>query len=417
VLSAALALGACRPSENDNSGPSPIDRSTTASTAESGGPTTASESDGTSSTAPTGSGTSTGAASPSASAAPGPEGHFTPTKLKPGEKPPQFVVLSFDGVGWHEKWQYWQSISDQVPLRFTGFLTGLYLLDADHKDAYHGPGHGVGKSSLGAFNSPADVIQEVKDLNEAWQRGDEIGTHFNGHFCSDNRPGANDWSTAQWNDELDQFFKFFKNYKTIDQLPDAPALEVPADTVKGERTPCLEGHPDDFFPALKAHGFVYDSSPTRRGIYWPTQKDGIWQMGMAEFPLAGTHHFQITMDYNFWYTQEQASSDVSPAQSKKDSEQVQQTYQNMFDAAYQGNRAPLILGNHFEDWNNNAYTEALGNFALANCGKPDVECVPFIDVVRWMEAQDPAVLASLQALPPEYGPPGDHTNDDGRNHP
>src|SRR2546429_476545 len=58
----------------------------------------------------------------------GPAGYFTPKKLKPGEKPPQFIVLSFDGAGWHEKWQFWQSIANRVPLRFTGFLTGLYLL-------------------------------------------------------------------------------------------------------------------------------------------------------------------------------------------------------------------------------------------------------------------------------------------------
>lgn len=334
-----------------------------------------------------------------------PDQFFTPRKLEPGQRPPQFVVLSFDGVGWHEKWQYWANIAKQVPLRFTGFLTGLYLLDAQHKTVYNAPGHGPGKSSLGAWNSPAEVTQEVRDLNAAWQHGDEIGTHYNGHFCSDNRPGANDWSTADWNSELDQFFTFVRDFHQLDQLPNAPKLQVPADSIHSERTPCLEGNPAQLFPALRDHGFTADSSVTRRGLSWPLKQDGIWQMGMATFPVHGTSHFVTTMDYNLWYAQENVSGDVAPEQSKKDSQQVLNTYLDMYHAAYQGNRAPLILGNHFESWNNNAYTSALGNFALKICGQPDTYCVPFRDVVRWMDVQDPATIAKLQALPPELHAP------------
>ncbi len=345
---------------------------------------------------------------PTAPSAPNPadpNAFFTPKKLAPGAKPPQFVVLSFDGVGWQQKWQFWHNVAKQVPLRFTGFLSGLYLIDEAHKDIYKGPGHLRGHSSLGTFNTPAEVQQEVKDLNYAWSVGDEIGTHFLGHFCSDNPPGGNDWSIADWNNELDQFFGILKNYKTDDQLPSAPTLKVPSDTIRGERTPCLEGHPEDLYPALRAHNFSYDSSFTRRGLYWPVKQDGIWAMGMPEFPMAGTNHFQITMDYNFWYSQEQVSTTVSAAKAAQDSKQVEQTYTNMYDAAFQGNRAPLILGNHFESWNHNAYTLALAAFAKKTCGKPDTYCVPFRDVVRWMEKQSPATMKRLQALPPELGPP------------
>ena len=35
---------------------------------------------------------------------------FVPKKLQPGEKPPQFIIVSFDGVGWHEKWQHWFNV-------------------------------------------------------------------------------------------------------------------------------------------------------------------------------------------------------------------------------------------------------------------------------------------------------------------
>lgn len=387
-----LGLAACGEQTNRNADPAPGPHSSTA------GPSPSHSS-------PSHSSPATHVPPPPPPPQEGPAAYFTPKKLAPGQKPPQFIVLSFDGAGWHEKWQYWHSIADRVPLRFTGFLTGLYLLDEQHKDAYQGPGHAAGHSSLGSWNTAAEVAQEVRDLNDAYRRGDEIGTHFMGHFCSDNPPGANDWSTADWNSELDQFFRVYRTYRQIDGL-DMPKLNVPVSSIKGERTPCLEGHTDQLFPALRKHDFRYDSSPDRAGIAWPTKSaEGIYQMGMADFPLAGTDHKVITMDYNFWYTQEGASSDVSPQKSQQDADQVTQTYMNMYDATFNGNRAPIILGNHFESWNNNAYTKALAKFALNVCGRPDTHCVPFIDVVRWMDKQDPAVLQHLQSLPPETGLP------------
>jgi len=74
---------------------------------------------------------------------------------------------------------------------------------------------------------------------------------------------------------------------------------------------------------------------------------------------------------------------------------------DMYNATFNGNRAPLVLGNHFNAWNHNAYSDAIGKFVVANCGKPDTYCVPFRDAIAWMNMQDPAVLAKLQAQSPE----------------
>lgn len=312
------------------------------------------------------------------------------------------MVFSFDGVGWHEKWQYFHSIADKVPVRFTGFLTGLYLVDDQHKDAYHGPGHGVGKSSLGSFPSKAEVVQEIHDLNDAYARGDEIGTHYNGHFCSDNRPGGNDWNAADWTSELTQFMSFVNDYKKVNGDDSLPSLAFTSSEIKGGRTPCLEGNIETYYPVLKKFGFSYDSSPDRQGMGWPAKgkSTGIWMLGMPDWWIAGTSHYQIMMDYNMWYSQENVGTPAQ-AQSDKDSRAVLQSYKNMYNAAVTGNRAPLIIGNHFNDWNNGAYTKAVGEFMQWVCAKPEAKCVPFRDVVRWMDAQDPAVLAQLQALPPE----------------
>ena len=91
---------------------------------------------------------------------------FVPKKLQPGEKPPQFIIVSFDGVGWHEKWQHWFDVGKQVPFRFTGFLSGTYMLSDETKMLYQGPGHSPGNSSIN-WNSAADLPTEIADLNQA----------------------------------------------------------------------------------------------------------------------------------------------------------------------------------------------------------------------------------------------------------
>jgi hypothetical protein len=330
---------------------------------------------------------------------------FVVTKTPAGQKPPQFVVVSFDGAGWHKKWQFWRDLQAQVPFHFTGFLSGTYLLSEATKVHYVGPGHAPGKSSL-AWTQPGDVPVVIGDVNEALSRGDEIGTHFNGHFCSGAEPSVGKWSTADWNNELDQFFSLIQNVDTNNGIEDK--LDLKASDITGARTPCLEGHPDAMFPAYTAHHMVYDSSETRNGVFWPVQSptQHVWQIGMARFPMHGPDRRPlITMDYNFYFRQRKADSHgVSPDQSAQDSAVVLGTYQDMYRTAFAGNRAPLILGNHFEEWNNGAYQSALASFVHETCGKKGTYCVSFADLIAWMQAQDPAALAQLQALPPEMTP-------------
>ena len=89
---------------------------------------------------------------------------------RPGEKPPQFIVVSFDGVGWHEKWQHWFDVGKQVPFRFTGFLSGTYMLSDETKMAYQGPGHSPGKSSIN-WNSAADLPVRDRGPEPGLRRG------------------------------------------------------------------------------------------------------------------------------------------------------------------------------------------------------------------------------------------------------
>jgi hypothetical protein len=317
---------------------------------------------------------------------------FDPVKLKPGERPPQFVVVSFDGAGDHDKWTYWRGVAQRSGMRFTGFLSGVYLLDRAHRTAYVGPGHAPGASSLGSWSTPAEVRTLIGDLNSAYAAGMEIGTHYNGHFCAGFEPAANDWSTSDWSSELGQFFRFWAAHRD---------LTVPASSVRGGRTPCLEGRPDQLEPALRARGFSYDSSRTANGVGWPRRdRWGLWEFPLAYVPLAGTGSGVVSMDYNFWV--KQTGNPPSTRDTAANSRQVLDTYRAMYAAAYRGNRAPLVLGNHFNSWNGNAYTRALATFVQETCRKPETLCVPYRDVVAWLDAQDPATIRALQARPAAY---------------
>jgi hypothetical protein len=308
------------------------------------------------------------------------------------------VVVSFDGASWHQEWLHWMAVAQQVPFRFTAFLSGTYLLSYATRDAYHPPHHPPGTSELG-WGTPDDVRVEIADLNHALAAGMEVGTHFNGHFCaSQGLPSGGDtWTTHDWDVELDQFFRLVRDYRSDNHLPGSVRLELISGDVTGERTPCLEGRPEALYPALVDHGFAYDASFTRPALTWPTRdrRTGLWQIGMTAFPLHGTGTPVTTMDYNYFFTQRSAV-DGTPAQAHADEAQVLATYDDLYRTSYDGNRAPMILGNHFNTWNHDAYVDALTSFLLEHCAAPDTRCVPFRDLVAWLEVQRPGTLGRLQ---------------------
>lgn len=339
------------------------------------------------------------ASSTAASSSPPPDPtqpNFPITRLAPGEVPPQFIIFSFDGAGSPQKWATFSSAAAKVNARFTGFLTGVYLIPDSAKSAYTGPGHPAGKSSVGFGGTPDRVTTLVQALNVAKAAGHEVGTHYNGHFCAGAEPSGKDWSTAQWNSELDQFFAFLAGYQSIGAVP-GPALTITAADIKGGRTPCLEGKPEVFFPALQAHGMTYDTSLVSQGMVWPKPVNGIWEFWMPMVRIPATGQSVIAMDYNFWVRFNGGKDD--PASAPQYTQMVLDTYRSMLQAALAGNHAPLVIGNHFNDWSGNAFNPAAEQFMLEACGQPGVVCTTYQHVLAWMAAQDPAVLQSFLDAP------------------
>ncbi|WP_436493733.1 polysaccharide deacetylase [Actinokineospora sp. HUAS TT18] len=312
-------------------------------------------------------------------------------KIKAGEKPPQFIVFSFDGAGSHEHWQKMLPLARGVNAHFSGFLSGIYLLDDSRRAEYTGPGHKPGKASIGFGGTKSDVTNLVGDLNQAVEQGHEIGTHYNGHFCKGAEPSVGKWGADGWNNELDQFFKFMDGARDL-------GLKVDPRTVKGGRTPCLEGQFNVLMPTLAARDMTYDSSQVSDGLGWPTQQSGVWEFFMPAVKVPGANYRKtILMDYNFWFMLNKAKDE--PARAPEFTKIALDTYERLYQAAYDGNRAPMVVGNHFNNWTGGAFMTAVEKFMGSACAKPETVCATYTEVINWMKLQDPAVLDTFRKMP------------------
>ncbi|OLF13968.1 polysaccharide deacetylase [Actinophytocola xinjiangensis] len=311
-------------------------------------------------------------------------------KLAPGEKPPQFVLFSFDGGGSHDHWKRVLPIAERTGAAFTVFLSGIYLLSDEQREQYTGPGHSPGRASIGFGGTPQDVRTLVDDLNKASALGIEVGTHYNGHFCQGSEPSANRWTADAWNDELNQFFRFVTNAT-------GHGLKVDPATIKGGRTPCLEGDFDIVLPTLAKRGMTYDSSQVSDGVAWPVQKHGVWEFAMPEVKVPALGRKVIMMDYNLWYSFNGARNE--PAQAAKFREDTLATYRAAHLAALHGNRAPLVVGNHFNEWSGGGFSDAVETFMSEVCTSKDTVCATYSQVIEWMALQDKKTMDDLRALP------------------
>lgn len=321
-------------------------------------------------------------------------------RLAPGEKPPQFVLFSFDGVGASPNWDLFLRTAEQVDARFTALMTGLYFLTDAAKTKYRAPGRKPGEAAIAFGGTRSDVRGQIDRLNRTWRAGHEMGTHYVGHFCRGTKyPGAA-WKTKDWNHELDQFFSLMRNWRANTGISDGADLAFGADAVRGGRTQCLEGTPNVLFPALRQHGMTWDSSipATRTGVYWPTKSNGIWEFAVPYTYSPPLRKAQTALDFNFWFTYNKAVD--APKDAPKIRRIVKESYDYMYQRAYQGNRAPLVIANHFNEWSGNAFNPATADFMREVCSKPETICATHSDVVAWMEIQDPRVLAEFQARTP-----------------
>ncbi|MET9123123.1 MULTISPECIES: hypothetical protein [unclassified Streptomyces] len=332
---------------------------------------------------------------------------FKAVPLKPGEKPPQFVVFSWDGAlqGDDKLFSHYTELAKEYNAHMTFFLTGIYLLPKAKKTLYEPPMHSPGSAAI-SYPTDEHIRTTLTQLGEAWKEGNEIGTHFNGHFCGDK--GGGDWSVEEWESEIDQFFSFVEKWKTNTGYSDLPALPFdPTREVNGGRAPCLEGQ-QNLLKAMKAtakkYKWRYDASSAGDFQIWPAKKEGVWDFPLQMLPYEGGKYQGLSMDFNFLYNQSEGETTGDPAKYPQWQQETVNSYMAGFDRVYYGSRAPLFIGNHFEDWNGGIYMKSIDQVVKNVCTKKGVRCVSFRELSDWLDVQKPATLERLRSLDPAQSP-------------
>ncbi|MGW5663035.1 hypothetical protein ACWEWG_23480 [Streptomyces sp. NPDC003758] len=334
-----------------------------------------------------------------------------PVPLEPGQTPPQFVVFSWDGAGevGNGLFPRFLDLAKEHGAHMTFFLSGLYLLPESKKRKYLPPNNAPGASDIG-YLSDDHVKATLTNVRRAWLEGHEIGTHFNGHFCGEAHGSVKWWTPKQWHSEIEQAKAFVKEWKTNTGWHDMPPLPFDYDKeLVGGRTPCLLGQ-DNLLPTARELGWRYDASSPGGNQVWPTKRHGLWDYPLQAIPFPG-HSFQVlSMDYNIMANQSKNSTKAPAYNYPGWRQQAAQAYIAGFKRAYETNRAPFFIGNHFEHWNGGIYMdaveEAFKHIAREKEKGADVRIVSFRQFTDWIDVQRPEVVAKLRTLGVGQAPAG-----------
>ncbi|BCK70319.1 hypothetical protein Srufu_042720 [Streptomyces libani subsp. rufus] len=332
----------------------------------------------------------------------------SPERLEPGQTPPQFVVFSWDGAGevGNGLFPRFLQLARDHGAAMTFFLSGVYLLPESQKHLYEPPNNPQGASDIG-YLSDDHIKETLRYVREAWLDGHEIGTHFNGHFCS-GRGAVRHWSPQEWQSEIDQVMDFVTKWRTHTGFTDLEPLPFDyRQELVGSRTPCLLGQ-RNLLPTARELGWRYDASSPGGVQMWPKKKMGLWNFPLQQIPFPG-HSFEVlSMDYNILANQSKNSTKAPPVNYPGWRQQATDAYISGFRRAYETNRAPFFVGNHFEQWNGGIYMDAVEEAIkhIANEQNRDVHLVSFRQFADWIDAQDPEVLRKLQRIPVGQRPAG-----------
>lgn len=326
-------------------------------------------------------------------------------------RPPQYVLLAFDGSSSNDFWQESLAFADTVPttvptlgdkklMRFTYFVNPPYYTFKDRRKVYTTPGiNRPGVSCIGWSDTLESINPRIDHTNTAFKTGHEIGSHANSH-CDASGTDKNNpmfgrpWSEADWNSEFEQFNSMFFNVFQVNGLkPSAkyPSgwLFKPSDVV-GFRAPLLATTPG-LWPTLKKFGFRYDTSKSSAPTYWPQRQSwGGWNFPLAEIKIAGTAKRTFSMDYNWLCAQSGCATkkDLTETERLKFKQQMLDSYMYYFKINYFGGRAPVHIGHHFSKWNKGAYWDAMKEFANNVCNRPEVRCVTYKAYADWLDRLD-----------------------------
>ncbi len=307
------------------------------------------------------------------------------------ERPPQFVVLAFDGSRslpmWNATRQFAKELEVKgVSLKFTYFINSVYLLTEAHRMLYQPPApEADGSSKIGFASSEKELMDRIAHINGALEEGHEIGSHLNGHF------DGSKWKEDDWRKEFTSFYQLVFHAQQNNEIKDRvwqinPLKLVPKD-IAGFRAPNL-ATTSGLWPVLNAFGYRYDTSRVAKPDVWPKKTEqGIWEFPVAGIFDATRNRTILAMDYNF-YVAQSGAKDITTRDTKLWEaffNEMLNAYTEYFQKNYQGNRAPIFIGHHFSEWNGGVYWDAMKRFAENVCGLPEVKCVTYSELADYLD--------------------------------
>ena len=342
-------------------------------------------------------------------------------------RPIQYVALAFDGSYRNSTWNYLrkftkdQKAKNNVDVHFTFFMNPVYILERSIGLQVYHPPHGNHGSAIGWGDNQADIAERIDNLNGAYSEGHEIGSHAVGHF------DGGQWSASEWTSEFKQFFAILDNVFSLENIrPKGDGLAF-RKTIVGFRAPLL-GFSPGLYQTLPKFGMRYDTSQQADGPgYWPQiRKDSaVWNFPLARIAIPGTAKHYPTMDYNFCandsiellrqdpdlinysgpdpmtgkilsnHGKKECLPVLPPEEKEFIKNRTIQAYMAYFNSNYYGDRAPVSIGHHFSPWMSGAYFDAMMYIADTVCKKPEVKCVTYKELMKFMN--DKTATGEVQA--------------------
>lgn len=316
-------------------------------------------------------------------------GHTIPLSADPA-RPVQTVLISFDGANDIAQWQRSRRLAAITGARFTYFLSCVYLLTPQTRDAYRPPAQaGRKRSNVGFAVSREDVAARLRQIWLARAEGHEIASHGCGHF------DGGKWSAEDWKAEFAFFRDSLKNgwqNAGVGEREPADWQRFVKEDIKGFRAPYLSAG-SGLIKALEANGFAYDASLVSKGPALPVASGEIARFALPLVPEGSAQRHVIAMDYNLYVRHSKGKE--KPEKSAAFEESTLKAYRDAFAKQYGGERIPLQLGFHFVEMNAGAYWRALDRFLGETCGKTDVACVSYAQAIDILANEKRAAGAAL----------------------
>ena len=169
----------------------------------------------------------------------------------------------------------------------------------------------------------------------------------------------------------------------------------------GGRTPCLLGPGESAADRQGSSAGAMTPARPAASRCGPKKKMGLWDFPLQQVPVPRAL-LRGPLDGLQHPGQPVAELDEGARRptTRAGGKQATDAYIAGFQRAYETNRAPFFIGNHFEQWNGGIYMDAVEEALkhMADEKNRDVRLVSFRQFTDWLDAQDPEVLAQAPRL-------------------